>query len=269
MTATTEQRSLADLFPALAAPREADVPLDRIERGMALRPSATLRASLEGRGLLQPVILNALLDGRYRVIDGRRRIAAADALGWGDIRALVYAVDDLAEASMAVTANAVRGDNPLTDLAAILRLHEAGFSEGQIAAATGLSRALIRKRLKLALLPDGLLEGLFAGKIAVGVAERAASLPPARQEELAATFTEAGRLTGEDVAAASRASTARAVAALDPALFAPPPPRPLQETLGAALRDLLAAHGGITLTDWLEACNGAWIAHGEEGVRHG
>lgn len=48
---------------------------------------------------------------RYRIIAGRRRIAAAESLGWAEIRADVYEADEISEGSeemIALSENAAR-----------------------------------------------------------------------------------------------------------------------------------------------------------------
>ena len=65
------------------------LPVDEIEPSpLQLRPpgsraDAWLRASIERVGLLQPlIVVRNAHEGRWDVIDGNRRLAAARALGW-------------------------------------------------------------------------------------------------------------------------------------------------------------------------------------------
>jgi ParB-like chromosome segregation protein Spo0J len=263
MSSTLEQRDLSELFPQpMAEMEEQRIALYLVEES-PVKASAALRESMEKRGQLQPVILNAPgpSGGEYRIVDGRRRVAAARALGLTHIRAYMYDVNMIVESSLAVTANAVRGANPLSDLGAILHLAGAGYSEGDIARATGLAIGTIRKRRKLSRLHPDLLAGVKDGKIAVGVAERAAALPPVRQGDLAETFEEAGRITGEDVDAVGRVGREQAVAGIDAALFDMPdvPMQTPRERLRASLRDVLRAYGeSIETADWMDACNAVW-----------
>jgi ParB/RepB/Spo0J family partition protein len=224
-----------------------------------------LRVSLEQRGQLQPVILNnnGNQDEAYRIVDGRRRIRAARDLGWTHIDALIYAVDPLVEASLAVTANAIRSDNLVSDLAAIQKMAEGGLTAHDIAAVTGLKRGTIRKRLKLLRLDPAILDGVKSGVIAFGVAESAASVPRSAQEALAAIFAETGKLTGDDVANVTRVASSSALASLGDELFASatPEPRDPFETLLGALRDFRHNYeGAIDRDRWAEACVRAWEA---------
>jgi ParB/RepB/Spo0J family partition protein len=269
--ADPEQMELMELFP--------DLNLDEIEeQNVALhlipeapvKASAELRQSMARRGQLQPVLLN-MGDGsgsQFSVVDGRRRIAAARELGLTHVRAYVVAVDALVEASLAVTANAVRGANPVSDLLAIRELAAAGYSEREIAAATGLKLNVIRKRLKLARLDDAIFDGLVAGKVAVSVAERIASMPAAVQTDLVETLAETGKITGDDVQAANSVNVAAAVAGMGdlfadlaeslPAALASDEER-VRRQVTDAMRDVLRAYGGaIDLAAWCECAERAW-----------
>lgn len=255
----TEQRSLDELYPQATGTNRTIALAELSDTGPTLNPSAALRQSMATAGQLVPVIVTRAAE-TYRILDGRRRVAAARALGWETIQATVYhGTDALQERTVAAAANAVRSANPLTDLAAILALSEAGYTEREIARATGLSVGTIRKRRKLNQLPTVLLGGVLEGRVAVGTAERAASLPAHQREALGETYAETGRLTGDDVTAATRASQAQAAAALPAELFAPVPAQPAPERFAAALRELIARfereidRGHLTRNDVREA----------------
>jgi ParB/RepB/Spo0J family partition protein len=276
MTETRDQLGLDALFPDLNLEEITDqeVALSLVPE-LAVKASAELRTSFDRRGQLQPVLLNAQgHDQWYGIIDGRRRIAAARELGWTSIRAYVVHVDPLIEASLALTANAVRGANPVSDLLAIRELAAAGYSEREIASATGLKFNVIRKRLKLARLDDLIFGGLVAGKVAVSVAERIASLPAAVQTGLVETLVETGRITGDDVHQATSVGVATAVAEIGDLfadLPAPAPAEPngalVRRRLTDALRDVLRSYGGaVDLAAWCACAERAWD---EEKMEHG
>lgn len=258
------QVDLSELFPeVIEEPESVLIGMHLIEETPYTAPAA-LRASMESHGLLQPVILNAPERGaRYEIVDGRRRVAAARALGWQHIGAIVYTVDSLVAHTMTVTANTIRSANPLTDLEAIMALHERGYTESDIATATGLRVGTIRKRLKLTRLPDEIMQGVKNGKIALGVAERVASLPDARVHDAVERFTESGKLTGDDVSDITRTGLEAAAAALDDALFADvgtESPDALPSLTGA-LRDLQRTYeGSVTREEWMRAAAEAWDA---------
>ena len=262
--ANVEQLDLAALFPGVHLDdiEEQRVALFTIE-GELPRPSAELRASMTKRGLLQPVLLNAHGDwsSGFRVIDGRRRIAAARELGWTDIRAYVVDLDPLVEASLAITANAIRGDNPVSDTRAIRELALAGYTERDIAQATGLRLAKVRKRLKFARLNDAIFDGVTEGRVAVGVAERAAGLPRHVQDALAGMLAQHGRITGDDVAEAVSVGVTTAVESLGDLFGAIPGPGTSdpRDRMWDSLRDVLRAYAGqVTYDGWIAAAAQTW-----------
>src|SRR5262245_9797176 len=73
-------------------------------------PGDALTKSIAAHGVLQPLLV-AKQDSRYRLIAGRRRLAAAIAVGLTSLPCLVH---DLSEAEAAVLADAenIRGDRP-------------------------------------------------------------------------------------------------------------------------------------------------------------
>jgi hypothetical protein len=90
------------------------VPVDQIEQIEPIEdqtpPGAALTKSIAAHGVLQPLLVTKQ-DTRYKLIAGRRRLAAAIAAGLTSVPCLVH---DLGEAEAAVLAEAenVRGDRP-------------------------------------------------------------------------------------------------------------------------------------------------------------
>lgn len=261
-TQPTEQRDLSALFPDPEPLIEAEgIALRLIDDDRTPAPGA-LRESMKRRGQLQPVILNDVgEDHAYQIVDGRRRIAAARALGWQHVTATVFRVDSLVESALAMTTNAVRSANPVSDLAAIEKLAREGYTEHDIAQATGLKVGTIRKRMKLLRLDPAIFDSVKAGKTAISTAERAASLPKERQAELAACVKEHGRITGDDVAFVSRVGALAAVSSLSGDLFGETTPDPIDHVarLSAALSDVQRAYrGSVDRETWMRLAEEAW-----------
>ncbi len=84
------------------------------ESADALRvaPGHPLAASIAAHGVLQPLLV-ARNDGRYKVIAGRHRLAAACAVGLNAVPCLVYDVGE-DEADVLAAADNVRGGSPAT-----------------------------------------------------------------------------------------------------------------------------------------------------------
>src|SRR5579862_540893 len=75
-----------------------------------------LAASMQARGLLQPVLVRPGEDGRFELIAGERRWRAARIAGFETIPALVRARDDAESLELALIENMAREDlNPVEE----------------------------------------------------------------------------------------------------------------------------------------------------------
>jgi ParB/RepB/Spo0J family partition protein len=220
-----------DLFPA--------APLDTVALRVAPgdvhvdpetpEPDAALRRSVRLFGVLQPVLLvrrGASLD----VMAGRRRTLAARMAELPTIPALVVEDEYRAHEVLALVENATRSPNPVGEASQVRALLAKGATEKDIQQATGLPVSTIRKRARLAALPEPLFDAASTGRMAAGVAETAANLSPVEQGRLVAvlaarceTDEERARITAEDVADVRRVRSAAAMQALPVSLFAPSP----------------------------------------------
>ena len=90
------------------------LPLDQIvpnpdqPRKVRGNPSPTLRESIRRFGVLQPIVVRPLEDGRYMIISGERRYRAALALGMKEIPAVVREMDERTAFEAAIVENTVR-----------------------------------------------------------------------------------------------------------------------------------------------------------------
>ena len=164
-------------------------------------PPASLIGSMMKHGQLQPIIVvdhvGAATDW-LTVVAGRRRVAAARHLGWGEIDAVIYAEGDINPSEVGLIENAMRSANPMSEVKMITVLLREGKSESEIAALTGMSVATIRKRLQLTSLDTEAVHAVENGRLAIGVAEEMAKLPLGVQGRIMTEHRE-GRITGKDV----------------------------------------------------------------------
>lgn len=157
-------------------------------------PDAALIESVKRLGLLQPVLV---VDGRLS--DGRRRIKAwRKARPEEPIPVRCYSGDYVAEV-VTVQTNLLRKANPVSEYLAFKALTSKGLTDEKAAAELGIPLSVLRSRMTLAFLIEGLFEPTRAGQIAYSVAHAAAKLPKARQERLLQVYLEEGKLTAEDV----------------------------------------------------------------------
>lgn len=166
-------------------------------------PTPEFSKTVLDNGVISPISLRKV-NGAWEVLDGKRRVKAARAIGLEVIPARVFTNGFYSEV-LSLVLNAQRSANPAFEYEAIQALLEKGATEQLIVSATGMDVGTIRKRLKLAsLLPD-LFLALQAGRINYPLADRIATLPVSEQTELLEIYREEGKLTGTDVKLVTRA----------------------------------------------------------------
>lgn len=167
-----------------------EIPLSRIVRDETARsPERTLVESLRRLGLLVPVSLRAMANGRYQIVDGSRRIGGAMELEWDRITALVDCGkgDRLCRDVAAIVINRRRKSLEQLYLARHARraLAQSDMSQAGLARQIGISAGNLSRTLKVLQCPD-LVIALEAGEIEFGAARALASLTsPTRKELLA------------------------------------------------------------------------------------
>jgi ParB family chromosome partitioning protein len=146
-----------------------------------------LAESIREQGVMQPLLVRLVGQGKYEIIAGERRFRAATIAGLKEVPVLVSGADDQAAAAMALVENMQREDlNPLEESQGLARLiEEFGFTHEQAAKAVGKSRSAISNLLRLAQLAKPVQAMLLAGDIDMGHARALLPLPGASQVALA------------------------------------------------------------------------------------
>jgi len=131
---------------------------------------AALAGSMQARGVLQPVLVRPLPDGRFELIAGERRWRAAQIAGLETIPALVRARDDAESLELALIENMAREDlNPVEEARACAALvEELGLSREEVGVRVGRSRVAVSNLVRLLDLPDEALELLERGLLSEG-----------------------------------------------------------------------------------------------------
>jgi ParB family transcriptional regulator, chromosome partitioning protein len=129
-----------------------------------------LAASVADAGVVQPVILRPLPDGRYQLIAGERRWRAARHAKLETVPALIRNQNQAERLQTALIENMAREDlNPVDEARACAALVEdLGLSKEELARRLGRSRAAISNLVRLLDLPDDALELLAAGELTEG-----------------------------------------------------------------------------------------------------
>lgn len=129
-----------------------------------------LAASLQERGVLQPVLVRPLPGGRYELIAGERRWRAAQLAGLEQVPAIVRHHDDAASLELAVIENMAREDlNPVEEARACLALvEELGLTREDVGRRVGRSRVAVSNLIRLLDLPDEALALVEGGALSEG-----------------------------------------------------------------------------------------------------
>ncbi len=142
-----------------------------------------LAESIKAQGIMQPILVRPIGQGRYEIIAGERRSRAAKLAGLHEVPVLVKDVPDEAAAAMALIENIQREDlNPLEEAQGLQRLtQEFGLTHEQAAQAVGRSRSAASNLLRLLNLAEPVQGMLMAGDIDMGHARALLPLDKAVQ----------------------------------------------------------------------------------------
>nr|WP_322940601.1 ParB/RepB/Spo0J family partition protein [Pseudomonas sp. s4] len=170
------------------------VPLELIQRGkyqprrdMDQTALEELAASIRAQGVMQPIVLRPIGNGRFEIVAGERRWRASQLAGQDKIPAMVRELPDEAAIAMALIENIQREDlNPIEEAVALQRLQqEFELTQQQVADAVGKSRVTITNLLRLIALPEEIKTLLAHGDLEMGHARALLGLPLEQQVEAA------------------------------------------------------------------------------------
>lgn len=179
-----------------------------------------LSASVRELGVLQPVLVRPLGDGRYQLIAGERRWRAAKRAGLDAVPSLVKTSDDQASVEQALVENLHRQDlNALEEAAAYSQLiDEFGLTHDEVATRVGKSRSAVSNTLRLLQLPQSIQKLLAEGRLSAGHARALLGTPDrAYQEALARSAADDGwNVRAVEDAVRTRATLAQSVPSASP-----------------------------------------------------
>jgi ParB family transcriptional regulator, chromosome partitioning protein len=129
-----------------------------------------LAASIAARGVIQPVIVTSLGEGRYRLVAGERRWRAAQRAQLHEIPAIVRDLSDREVTALALIENLQREDlNPIEEARAYHRLGEdEGLTQVEIAKLVDKSRSHVANFQRLLSLPSLVIELVEEGRLSMG-----------------------------------------------------------------------------------------------------
>ncbi|MFZ4507974.1 MAG: ParB/RepB/Spo0J family partition protein [Fimbriimonas sp.] len=234
-----------------------EVPLDAIEpnlrqprRHFDAAALEDLASSIRQHGVIQPLLVRPLTEGRYELIAGERRLRAAKIAGLTVVPVIVRSAGNQNSLELALIENLQREDiGPVECALAYRRLiDEFGITQEQAADKVGKSRTAVANTLRLLKLPAKILDGLAEGKITEGHARALLGIPNEAHQLVVYDAILERNLTVREVERLAQATPrekpvkAKDTAKLDPNM------RALQEllstTLGSPTRILPGEVGG-------------------------
>ncbi len=132
-----------------------------------------LAASIKLLGLIQPITVRPLPDGRYQIISGERRFRASQIAGLETIPAYIRKTDDQGMLEMAIVENIQREDLDSIEVALSFQrlIEECNLTQEAMAERVGKKRATVTNYLRLLKLPAEIQFAIRAKKISMGHAK--------------------------------------------------------------------------------------------------
>lgn len=172
-------RGLAAILPetGVGEPAYREVPValirpnpDQPRRAFDPETITNLAESIADAGVIQPLIVRPLADGRYELIAGERRWRAAREAGLDVVPAIVREEDAARRMQTALIENVAREDlSPIDEARACATLvDDLGLSKQELASRLGRTRPAISNLIRLLDLPDDVLELLSEGELSEG-----------------------------------------------------------------------------------------------------
>lgn len=147
-----------------------------------------LADSIREHGVLQPLLVRPLKDGRYQLIAGERRWRASRMAGLTEVPVIVRDLDDQAAMELALIENLQRTDLNIMEEAAGYRelMERYGMTQEVVAKRVGKSRPAVANALRMLALPEATARLVREGKLTAGHARALLGLPdPAEIDPLA------------------------------------------------------------------------------------
>ena len=143
---------------------------------------ASLAESIKNHQQLQPILVR-VVDGKYQLISGERRLRATIHAGLKTIRAEVREADDRLVAELAIIENLQRKDlNPIEKALSFKRyIDEHKCKQDDLARRLSIDRSTIANLMRLLELPQQILDWLSAGEVTAG---HARALLPVGDEQI-------------------------------------------------------------------------------------
>ena len=131
---------------------------------------ASLADSIREHGIIQPIVVRPLLEGRYQIIAGERRWRASRMAGLKEVPIIIKDVDDKQTMEIALIENLQRENlNPIEEAKGYLTLmDEHKLTQDEVSKRVGKSRSAIANAIRLLSLPEEVIVELEHGNLSGG-----------------------------------------------------------------------------------------------------
>lgn len=153
-----------------------------------------LAVSIKAQGILQPILVRKLADGKFEIIAGERRWRAAQKAELTEVPVIIKEIPDDAAMAIGLIENIQRENlNAIDEAFGLQRLvQEFSLTHQEIAEAVGRSRTAVSNLLRLLNLPASVQKYLQCGDIEMGHARTLLGLPESQQLRAAEHIVEKG-----------------------------------------------------------------------------
>ncbi len=129
-----------------------------------------LAGSIKEHGIVQPVVVRPLDDGKYELIAGERRWRACQSLGMNKIPAVIRNYGDLEAAAVALIENVQRENlNPLEEARAYkILMEDFGLTQEDVSRRVGKSRPFVGNMVRLLSLPGEIQQMVLENQLSAG-----------------------------------------------------------------------------------------------------
>lgn len=129
-----------------------------------------LAQSIKVNGLVQPILLRRVSNGRYQIVAGERRWRAAQKAGLHKINAVIRSIPDSKLLELALIENIQRQElNPIEEAQAYQKLIQTlGLTQDEVAQRVGKDRSSIANYLRLLKLPEDIQQMLINDFLSMG-----------------------------------------------------------------------------------------------------
>ncbi len=146
-----------------------------------------LAESIKQQGVVQPIVVRPIGEGRYEIVAGERRWRASQLAGLDKVPALIRDIPDEAAIAVSLIENIQRENlNPVEEAVALQRLaDEFELTHEQVATHVGRSRAAVSNLLRLLNLNSDVREMVEKSELDMGHGRALLSLEGAQQSTIA------------------------------------------------------------------------------------